>query len=425
MIIDRSKAPEFIIPETIQLLQPIERVLSNGLPLYYFYTPQLDAIRVEVISKANGEWLHKEKELVPFFVLNMLMEGTKKYKSEELDNFFDHYASEVDAISTFEQSGLSILTTKKHFSNVMPLFSSLFTEAVFPEKELNKRKAQRELSISLIRQQTGARASQLLRRGLFGKDHPYGFIATEEDVRRVNQDDLKHYYETAFLTQPEIFVTGNLEIENLEEIERLFAGLKSQSSLIPPTPFEPLTEKRISEPVEKSVQASIRLGQHLIPKSHPDYHAVAVFNTILGGYFGSRLIKNIREEKGHTYGIYSSIGSLNLSDYWMVMADVQQGFSEEVIDEVYKEIDILKKVPIPASEQEVVRNYMIGNLLSNFSSPFDLMTRFKNVHQYGLDYSFYEEQLAFIKVFTPEDMMRIGNKYFDRENIFEVVVGTT
>ena len=423
MIIDRSKAPEFIIPETIQLLQPIERVLSNGLPLYYFHTPQLDAIRVEVISKANREWLHKEKELVPFFVLNMLMEGTKKFKSEELDNFFDHYASEVDAIYTFEQSGLSILTTKKHFSNVMPLFSSLFTEAVFPEKELNKRKAQRELSISLIRQQTGARASQLLRRGLFGKDHPYGFIATEEDVRRVNQDDLKHYYETAFLTQPEIFVTGNLEIENLEEIEGLFAGLKSQSSLIPPTPFEPLTEKRISEPVEKSVQASIRLGQHLIPKSHPDYHAVAVFNTILGGYFGSRLSKNIREDKGYTYGIYSSLGSLDASDYWVVLADIQKGYADAVIEEVYKEIELLKTSPISLSELETAKNYMIGNFLSDFSSAFDLMNKFKQIHQHGLDYGFYEDQLRFIKSFTQEDVMR-GGDYFKPEKMLEVVVGS-
>ena len=423
MTIDRSKPPEFIIPESIQLHQPIKRVLPNGLPLYYFHTPQLEAIRVEVISKANREWLHKEKELVPFFVLNMLMEGTKNFKSEELDNFFDHYASEVDAISTFEQNGLSILTTKKHFSNVMPLFSSLFTEAVFPAKELKKRKAQRELTISLSRQQTGARANQLLRRGLFGKDHPYGFIATEEDARGVEQEGLKLYYETAFLTQPEIFVTGNLEEKNLAEIEGLFAGLQRKSSLIPPIPFEPLIEKRVNEPIEKSMQASIRLGQHLIPKSHPDYHAVAVFNTILGGYFGSRLSKNIREDKGYTYGIYSSLGSLDASDYWVVLADIQKGYADAVIDEVYKEIALLKTSPISLQELETAKNYMIGNFLSDFSSAFDLMNKFKQIHQHGLDYGFYEEQLRFIKSFTPEDVMR-GGSYFKPEKMVEVVVGS-
>jgi len=425
MMLDRSQAPEYKIPDKITHVHPLKRVLGNGIPVFYIHTPHIDAVKVEVIASANQSLLMTDKALVPFFTLHMLLEGTKSIKSEQLDHFFDHFASEVDVISNFEQSGLSLLTTRKHFSAVLPLFRSLFTEASFPEKELAKRKSQKELSISLNREQNGARANQLYRKGLFGKSHPYGFVAEEADVRRIEREDLDHFYRNGFLVSPEIYVTGNLGDGELGEIDELFKDLKVTPGGDPLPLFEKPACKRVFEPNEKSVQSSIRLGQHLIPKSHPDYHALTVFNTILGGYFGSRLIKNIREEKGHTYGIYSSIGSLNLSDYWMVMADVQQGFSEEVIDEVYKEIDILKKVPIPASEQEVVRNYMIGNLLSNFSSPFDLMTRFKNVHQYGLDYSFYEEQLAFIKVFTPEDMMRIGNKYFDRENIFEVVVGTT
>jgi zinc protease len=423
MILDRSKAPEFRIPEKISLIPPTKNVLANGVPLFYIRTPQIEAVKIEVITAANKRMLVTPKALVPFFSLHMLLEGTKSMKSEELDHFFDHYASEVDVISNFEQSGLSLLTTKKHFSKVLPLFRSLFTEAVFPEKELAKRKSQKELSISLNREQTGARANQLYRKGLFGEDHPFGFIAEEEDVRSVTREDLEHFYAHDFLIRPEIFVTGNLEDSQLDEIELLFKDLQVVPEDDNMSFSTTLTDQRILEPNEKSVQASIRLGQHLIPKSHPDYHALTVFNTILGGYFGSRLIKNIREEKGHTYGIYSSIGNLNPSDYWMVMADVQQGYSEAVIEEVYKEIELLKNHPIDHSEQEVIRNYMIGNLLSNFSSPFDLMTRFKNVYHHGLDYDFYEEQLNFIRSFDAEEIMRVGRLYFDRDNMLEVIVG--
>jgi len=422
MIVDRSKAPDFQIPENISLIPPTKRILANGVPVFYIHTPQIEAIKVEVVTSVNTG-LPASKALVPFFTLHMLQEGTKTMRSEELDHFFDHYASEVDVVSNFEQNGLSLLTTRKHFSEVLPLFRSLFTEAVFPEKELSKRKSQKELSISLNKEQTGARANQLYRMGLFGADHPFGFIADEKNVRNVNRQDLEEFYVHHFLARPEIFVTGNLEGNQLDEIEGLFSDLQ----VIPEgeqMPFHTiLTDKRILEPRETSVQASIRLGQHLIPKNHPDYHALTVFNTILGGYFGSRLIKNIREEKGHTYGIYSTIGSLTPSDYWLVMADVQQGYAEEVIEEVYKEIDLLKNYPIDPSEREVIRNYMIGNLLSNFSSPFDLMTRFKNVYHHGLNYSFYEEQLDFIRNFTAEDIMLVGNKYFKRENILEVIVG--
>lgn len=422
MMVDRSKAPAFQIPENISLIPPTKQILSNGVPVFYIHTPHIEAVKVEVTTSVNTR-RPLSMALVPFFTLHMLLEGTTEMESQQLDHFFDHYASEVDVVSNFEQNGLSLLTTRKHFSEVLPVFRSLFTEAVFPEKELAKRKSQKELSISLNREQNAARANQLYRKGLFGEEHPFGFIAEEEDVRKVDRQDLRDFYVHDFLVRPEVFVTGNLNSRQLNEIERLFNNLQ----IIPESeqmPFRTtLTDRRILEPREKSVQASIRLGQHLIPKNHQDYHALTIFNTILGGYFGSRLIKNIREEKGHTYGIYSSIGSLTSADYWLVMADVQQGYAEEVIEEVYKEIDLLKHIPIDPSEREVIRNYMIGNLLSNFSSPFDLMTRFKNVHHHGLDYRFYEEQLDFIRSFTTEEIMRVGNKYFKKENILEVIVG--
>lgn len=424
-MVDRSKAPEFKIPESITHIQPIKRTLPNGVPLFFIHTPQIDAVKIEVIMESNKTLLTTEKALVPFFTSPMLLEGTKTLKSDQIDHHFDHFASEVDVVANFEKNGLSLLTTKKHFSQVLPLFRSLFTEAVFPEKELAKRKSQKQLSISLSRKQNSARANQLYRKALFGEGHPFGFVAEEADVKRVTREDISQFYTSGFLVRPEIFVTGNLDDKGLEEIGSLFQDLElaPENETVPP--YQPSSEKRTVELNEKSVQSSIRLGQQLIAKNHPDYHALTVFNTILGGYFGSRLIKNIREEKGHTYGIYSSIGSLTLSDYWVVMADVQQGFSEAVIAEVYKEIELLKSSPIDPSELEVVRNYLVGNLLSSFSSPFDLMTRFKGIHHYGLDYDFYEERLAFIKNFKAEEIMAVGDKYFDPKNIVEIIVGTT
>jgi zinc protease len=146
-------------------------------------------------------------------------------------------------------------------------------------------------------------------------------------------------------------------------------------------------------------------------------------NTILGGYFGSRLIKNIREDKGHTYGIYSSIGGLRHTDYWVVMADVIKEHGEAVIEEVYKEIDKLKYEPVSAHELEVVRNYMVGKLLSQFSSGFELIGRFKSIHQAGLDFGFYQQHLEYILSATPEDIMEVSNKYLLREKMVEVIVG--
>ncbi|KEO74649.1 M16 family metallopeptidase [Anditalea andensis] len=423
MALDRTTAPEFLIPENITLIPPIKRMLKNGVALYFIKTPQLDAVKMELVTEANKHLLQKEKALVPFFMMHMLLEGTKEMKSEVIDDFFDHYASEVDVISSFEQSGMSLLTTKKHFKNVLPVFRTLFTDAVFPEKELAKRKSQKELTISIQKTENGARANQLYRKGLFGTDHPYGFIADEDDVRNVSREDLVDFYDKFFMVNPEIFITGNLEENELDLVSNLFGNIPTLNleDILPDFTISP--EKRISELKEKSVQSSIRLGKHLIPKDHKDYHALVLFNTILGGYFGSRLIKNIREDKGHTYGIHSSIGSLRLSDYWIVMADVQKGFADVVIEEVYKEIELLQNEPVGEDELETVRNYMIGHFMSNFSSPFDLINRFKNIHQAGMEYSFYQEQLDYIRTFKAEDIQYIAQTYFNRESIFEVVVG--
>lgn len=423
MTLDRSKTPEFLIPQDIHLPNPIKRTLPNGVHLYFIPTPEIDAIRLEINSETQNSSNSADKKLTSFFTLHMMMEGTKSMDGSELDDFFDFYASEVEVHAGFENNSIALITTKKHFSKVIPVFRSLLTEATFPEKELAKRKSQKALNLSIQREKTAVRASQLFRQQLFGQDHPYGQIAEEADVESIQRDDLLKYYETSLLINPEIFLTGNVDAEELALIETYLGSLIINKDNNPAYTFENKPTARLYEDRKDALQSSIRIGCHLIPKSHPDYHALTVFNTILGGYFGSRLIKNIREDKGHTYGIYSTIGSLQGADYWVIMADVQKAFVNEVIEEIYKEINLLKTTPVSAEELEVVKNYMIGNFLSTFSSSFELINKFKSIHLAGLDMNFYEDKLDFIRDFKAEDILAVGQKYFLKDDLIEVIVG--
>lgn len=422
-MVDRSITPEFKIPEQVAFTQPIKRTLKNGVPLYFISTLQIDVVKIEVIMPNSHPDYSPSRGLIPFFTLNMLLEGTHEMSSDELDDFFDYYATEVEIVSGYEEQGLSLLTTKKHFREVLPVFRSLFTEATFPEKELAKRKSQKKLTIAIQKDQTGARANQLVRKTLFGEMHPFGYISDKAHVDAVTRDEIKRYYSNNFCISPEIFVTGNISDREMQEIENQFNDLPFQKEIGSAPSFQTLEGKRITEEKLKSLQSSIRLGKILIPKSHPDYNALMVFNTTLGGYFGSRLIKNIREEKGYTYGISGILGSLKSTDYWMILADVKKGFGEAAIDEVYKEIKLLTEIALEKEELETVRNYMIGHFLSQFSNPFDLMGRFKKIHLQGLGYSYYESQLRYIKSFDPADIMRVGKKYFNEESIKEIIVG--
>ncbi|MDO6436425.1 pitrilysin family protein [Cyclobacterium sp. 1_MG-2023] len=423
MSIDRSLAPPYSIPEKIHLTPPEKRVLPNGTPIYYIPFPNIDAIKIEVVFPINNSKDQHSKPLQPFFMLYMLLEGTKTMNSEKLDDFFDFHASEVDIISGYERQGLSLLTTKKHLLEVLPVFRSLFTEAVFPEKELNKRKSQKKLSISIKNEQTSARANQLIRKSLFEKDHPFGYQVTEDDVDEVQQNDLIEYYEKDFLLSPQIFLTGQLSDKDLNQIELLFSDLPLSPKTPHLLPTGVVQSSKLLEKKPEALQSSIRIAKWMIPKSHPDYPALSVLNTLLGGYFGSRLIKNIREEKGYTYGINSFLGELNGNEYWMTVADVKGGYGEAVIQEVYKEIERLKTEPVPAGELEIIKNYLAGSILANFSSPFDQMSHFQHVHFQGLNFDYYTRHLDYIKNFDGRDIMTMANRYFNEKEMLEVIVG--
>lgn len=423
MLLDRSKAPEFIIPADFELPRPQQKKLSGNRDLFFIPTPNLDAVKLEVIGKSQRLSLPLEKSLTPSFTLQMLTEGTNKLSESQLSEFFDFHASEVHPILTYSHEGMSLVTTKKHLFEVLPTFITLFDQANFPLDSLEKRKSQRKLGLKMEREKSASRASQLFRKALFGENHPYGIEITEAFVDEVGQSDLMAYYHTSLFSETEFFLCGNLDESELEKIAGLLNEIPfkvaNHPSILPQVQLTP----RIHEERPLAFQSSIRIGSWSIPKTHPDFQALSVFNTILGGYFGSRLIKNIREEKGHTYGINSSLAEIGDSAYWVIGADVQKAFQEEVMAEVYKEISQLANEPIPAQELEVVRNYLIGQMLGKFSSSFDLMDRFRAVHHSGLDLDFYTEKLAFLRKFTAEDILQIGKKYFSNPPFVEVVVG--
>jgi predicted Zn-dependent peptidase len=173
----------------------------------------------------------------------------------------------------------------------------------------------------------------------------------------------------------------------------------------------------------ESVQASVRVGRLLFNRTHPDYLRMRVVNEILGGYFGSRLMKNIREDKGYTYGIYSRISTYSDTGSLVIGADVKKEFAAEVIEEIYKEMNVLAQEPVPAQELEVVRNYMLGKFLGNSITPFDLAEKFKVLLFNGLNYVHYEELLDTIKTIDTEQIMQVASLYLTPQLMTEVVVG--
>jgi predicted Zn-dependent peptidase len=423
MSLDRSKAPQFSLPSEFTLPAPQQFQLSTGSTLFFFRTPGIDAVKLEVIGASSRSTLPNLHALIPSFTLQMLQEGTTQASAQQLAEFFDYHGAEVYPTLSYTQEGLSMLCIKKHLFALLPTFISLFTEATFPVENLEKRKSQRKLSLKLDQEKPSSRAGQLFKKGLFGPEHPYGQEITEAHIDEIRPSLMQAYYQTQLWKDCSLLLSGDFTFQELDlllaQLEQLPLRYGAQKQELK----SPSSSWDFQEDKEGAVQSSIRLGAWAIPKKHPDYPALAVFNTLLGGYFGSRLVKNIREDKGHTYGIHSTLVELDQYAYWMIAADVKKAHQEEVFEEIDKEIHRLRTVLADSEEIEILRNYLIGQLFSKFSSPFDLIEQFKAVYYTGLDFSFYENRFNYLKTFTAEDLLTIGERYFSNAVRVKVRVG--
>jgi predicted Zn-dependent peptidase len=423
MSVDRSKAPQFSLPTEFALPAPQQFQLGCGSSVFYFSTPGIDAVKLEVIGNSSRSLLPNSHALIPSFTLQMLQEGTSQYTAQQLAEFFDYHGAEVYPNLSYTQEGLSLLCIKKHLFTILPTFISLFSEALFPKENLEKRKSQRQLSLKLEQEKPSSRASQLFKKGLFGPNHPFGQEITEAHISEITPALLQAYYQDHLWKDCTLFLSGDFKAQELEDLLATFNQLPLKKGAKKQGLPAPLATPILLEDRADAVQSSIRLGGWSIPKHHADFPALAVFNTLLGGYFGSRLVKNIREDKGHTYGIHSSLVELDEYAYWIIAADVKKAHQEEVFAEIEKEIQLLSTELADAEEIEILRNYLIGQLFTKFSSPFDLIDQFKGVYYAGLDFSFYEKRFSYLKKFTASDLLAIGKRYFTSSERVQVRVG--
>jgi predicted Zn-dependent peptidase len=185
------------------------------------------------------------------------------------------------------------------------------------------------------------------------------------------------------------------------------------------------TTKQRTHFIEKpdAIQSAVRVGRLLFNKKDPDYFKFQVLNTVLGGYFGSRLMANIREDKGYTYGIGSGLASLVNGGYFFISTEVGVDVTNNTLSEIYKEIKLLREQPVNNEELETVRNYVLGQFLRSVDGPYSLADKFKAIWEFGLGYDYFENYFKAVKTITPKEIQELANKYLQEEDLIELVVG--
>lgn len=423
--LNRKITPEYHQIKEIPIIRAEKHHLSNNVPLYTINAGNLDIIKIEFIFKA-GSWF-EPMPLVSSATNAMLNEGTANRTSKQIAETFDYYGTFFQLNIDRDTASIVLFTLKKYLSETLTVIEDIIKNSVFPEKEFEVyiNKLKQHFIIEKNKVKTLARDKFL--ESIFGKDHPYGSEISLENFDQVTTTQLVDFYKKFYHAKNcQIIAAGKIDSDLINTLEK-FLGKNdwngNGSFFDRPIPVTRPKQGEYYVKKDKAVQSAIRLGKVLFNKLHPDYPGMLVLNTILGGYFGSRLMKNIREEKGYTYGISSLIISLHHSGYLTIVSEVGADVYKKAIREIYKEIKILREKPVPYDELTLVKNYLLGELLRMFDGPFALADSFRSILEYGLNYDFFNKGIDTVKNITPEEILSLAQKYLNEGSFTQVVAG--
>ena len=424
MTLDRTEAPSYKIINTIHLPEPTSTNLDNGIPLHVINIGEQPVVRFECIFE-SGNW-HEKYTGASFFAVKMLPEGTTSLTSSEISEGFDKVGAFIDMSHSSDRSGIVVYCLSRFLPEVLTLVKDLLDNPAFPEKELDELRNITLQNLRVNKEKTAYLATTEFRRQLFGSDHPYGQSQEEKNIQELPLAEIRAHFEQHIKNgQRKIILAGQISDTDVSLVNDYFGQGNYGQELAEITRVVNTDYQGKEVIVEKadSVQSTIRIGRRLFTRQHPDYFKMLVTNEILGGYFGSRLMKNIREEKGLTYGISSHMVTLGREGYFMIGTDVKKEFTQQTIDEIKKEIYRLQTELVEDEELQTVKNFMAGEFAGSLNTAFEVADRQKILLLDQLPADFFSRYIDQIHATTSEDIRLMAAKYLNSEEMLEVVVG--
>jgi predicted Zn-dependent peptidase len=419
-MLDRKIAPNFKPITKVSIPDVHSETLPNGRKVYFRNEPAVEVFKIELVIN-SGSWYSDQYNLISL-TLKMLNEGTIRKTAHELAEAIDSIGSFTEFSPGFDQSSISFYGLSKFFNQNISLLAEIIHQPLFDQNQLDSLKKKEIQKLELNLEKGGYLSSVGLRSALYGNAHPYGRQNTVDEIKAVELAQLKDFYQSNF-SDFDVFVTGKLPEDFLASLTTKFGQSKFRlvSEKKNDTTFQSDRLIEIRKPA--FIQSSIKLGKRLFNRTHPDYMKFTVSNELLGGFFGSRLMKNIREDKGYTYGIYSHLYSLNNDGYFNIGTEVNGENEQATLDEIFKEINKLQTEAVSATELETVKNYMAGSFAGSLSSPFAIMDKFKAMHYQGMSMAFYDNYLDAIYAVTSEDIQEMITKHLQPDSFYSYIAG--
>lgn len=399
---------------------------GNGIELYSIPSSHsLELVKIEVVL--NKGRYDEEKRLSSRFCARMLKEGSENHSSDAINDFFDYYGADFQVRYHLDYASFSLMCIKKYMRKLIPLFFEIIGAPSFNAEELELLKKRAKSKLKLATADNDALSFRIITEKIFGNDHPYGYNSTEDDITAITIDDLyqfhKRNYRSSFF---KAYISGSIDGDIISMVEEYLYKIpnpvNANEQSIPEVSAEPPNEFYMKNNYAFNAQSSIKIGKRIIKRDHDEYLGVHFLNTLLGGFFGSRLMQNIREKEGLTYNIYSDLEPMKYDAYFIIGTDIKTENIKKVLELIYGEIYKLQSTLVGREEIRMVRNYIKGYLLSYLDGVFSKAEIVKILTIEGMDVKWVFDFFEKIDQVKSEDIMELAKKYLKKEQLFTVVV---
>jgi len=406
-------------------LKPYDHyTLDNGVPVYAINAGAQEVLQLEMVFYA-GNFFEQEKGIAAATNF-MLKNGTTTRTAFQINEAFEYYGAYCNRACYNETAVLSLHTLSKHLPALLPVMQDMLTNSVFPDQELEiyQQNSRQRLQVNL--QKCEFVATRLIDSYLYGEQHPYGTYTRLGDIDKLNIPAIKKFYQDYYIKgQCVIFAAGKIPANLQALLNEYFGKLtigKPPAILAGIKTISAIEKKYRVQNEADAVQGAIRIASPFPNRHHADFKKAIILNNIFGGFFGSRLMSNIREDKGYTYGIHSYLQNHMQQSAWMISTEAGKDVCEATIEEVYKEMKKLREEKIGEEELLLVRNFMIGSILGDLDGPFQVIAKWKNIILNNLDESYFYDSVHEIKTVSADELQQLAVKYLQPENFYELVV---
>lgn len=428
-VLDRTKPPKPGPPKDVQFPDYFDTTLPSGINVLVIENNKIPAVSVRMVFKDAGSFYDGDKFGLASITAEMLTKGTINRSATEIAEEIDFVGGSINAGSDWDGSYISLSVLKKHLNTGIDILSDVAQNPVFAEDELARVKEQRLSSILQSKDDAGHLSDKKFNKVVYG-ELPYSNPAegTEVTVKNITNKDLKEFYKMNYYSGNLIiaFVGNITKEEALKITEEKFSNLpKDGMNRVNSFKYSETTGIKNVYVINKpgAVQSNLRVGHLGIPRNNPDYIAVTIMNTILGGYFGSRINYNLREKHGFTYGARSYFNPHLYSGDFSVDTDVRNEVTDTSVSLILEELKRIITEEVTDEELETVKNYMTGVFPLQLETANAVASRVINLKLYNLPKDYYSKYISAINALTKQDILDAAKKYIHPENTTIVVSG--